>query len=541
MTDIFPPLDPLDPSEAKTMRVETARDPVSAMRRDAEEGLLPGTVVAGRYLLKGELGRGGMGIVYKAFDRKLERRVALKVLRKALLLDADHLERFEAEAKVTARLQHPAILPLYEVGLDEGRMFYTMKIVEGRCLVDLAEQGWREEALGTESPAERWSLNRALSVVGQVCRAVAYAHGHGVLHRDLKPGNVMVGRYGEVHVLDWGLAKVIGGPATAPIEVPTDGGHLDAPSDETVGPAEVATLRVLTNQGEIVGTPAYMAPEQATGQLLDARADVYALGGLLYTVLCGHLPHEGTTSEVMLRLSRGVLPPPPSHHRKEVPAALDALVLRAMAPDPAERIPSAEDLADALEGWLEGRRPLASVRAQDAEFVRAYRPSEFRRPSVTVDVALVHARAPAPEGPVPPLVFLQLRARPPYLGCWALPGAFVRMEEPLEEAARRVLKDEANVADPGVPLVQVGTFGDPERDPRTRVITVAYLALVADHEPRPDASAPAAEAQRTGWFAVTVDGDSVLLTDEAHPDEPVEAAFDHGHILAAVVRHLRRP
>jgi serine/threonine protein kinase len=533
VTDIFPALPPLDPSEANTMRVDTARDPVSAMRRDAEEGLAPGTVVAGRYLLKGELGRGGMGIVYKAFDRKLERRVALKVLRKALLLDGDHLERFEAEAKVTARLQHPAILPLYEVGHDDGRTFYTMKIVEGRCLVDLAEQGWREEALNTESAADRWSLARALSVVGQVCRAVAYAHGHGVLHRDLKPGNVMVGRYGEVHVLDWGLAKVIGLPATTPMEVPDEAGHFSAPADETIAPAEAATLRVLTNVGEIVGTPAYMAPEQATGQLLDARADVYALGGLLYTVLCGHLPHEGTTSEVMLRLSRGVLPPPPSAHRRDVPAALDALVLRAMAPDPALRIPSAEDLADALEGWLEGRTPLSSVRAQDAAFVRAYRPSEFRRPSVTVDVALVHARAAGP-----PLVFLQLRARPPYLGCWALPGSFLRMEEPLETAARRVLKDEANVGDPGVPLVQVGAFGDPERDPRTRVITVGYLALVAE---RPDAASPAAEATRTGWFAVTVDGDSVTLTDETHPDEPIEAAFDHGHVLAAVVRHLRRP
>jgi serine/threonine protein kinase/ADP-ribose pyrophosphatase YjhB (NUDIX family) len=540
VTDIFPPLPPLDPSEAKTMRVETARDPVSAMRRDAEEGLAPGTVVAGRYLLKGELGRGGMGIVYKAFDRKLERRVALKVLRKALLLDGDHLERFEAEAKVTARLQHPAILPVYEVGHDDGRTFYTMKIVEGRCLVDLAEQGWREEVPSTESPADRWSLARALSVVGQVCRAVAYAHGHGVLHRDLKPGNVMVGRYGEVHVLDWGLAKVVGGPATTPMEVPDEVEHFGSPADETMAPGEAATLRVLTNVGEIVGTPAYMAPEQATGQPLDARADVYALGGLLYTVLCGHLPHEGTTSEVMLRLSRGVLPPPPSAHRKEVPAALDALVLRAMAPDLAERFPSAEDLADALEGWLEGRSPMTAVRAQDAEFVRAYRPSEFRRPSVTVDVALVHARSVAGEG-APPLVFLQLRARPPYLGCWALPGSFLRMEEPLEEAARRVLTNEAGVADPGVPLVQVGAFGDPERDPRTRVVTVAYLALVADHEPRPDASTPAAEAQRTGWFAVTVDGDTVVLTDEAHPDEPIEAAFDHGRILAAVVRHLRRP
>ncbi|MCW8140518.1 MAG: protein kinase [Planctomycetota bacterium] len=471
-----------------------------------------------------ELGRGGMGIVYRAVDQTLGRQVALKTLQRHVAADPDLLGRFLEEARVTARLQHPAIMPVFEVGRDDARpdgplVYYTMRLVEGRTLAELAEEGWTRD----RHRPERLTLFRALEAFVQACRAVGYAHERGLVHRDLKPGNIMVGRFGEVHVLDWGLAKTSGW-APAPEDLP------ELPTAPPDGDGPPVSLRDLTRSGTIIGTPAYMAPEQATGEPLDARADVYGLGGTLYTLLTGKLPHEGTTSQVLWRVTWGIPPTLPSAAGDDVPSALDAICLRAMAPDRDARYPHGTALADAVDDFLEGR-PTTSTAPDDPLLLRRYRPSEHRRPSLTVDVVVLHA----PPG-APPRVLLHRRARPPYQGCWAIPGSFVRLEDDLETAARRTLWAETGIGSPDLVLAQVGAFGGPARDPRTRVVTVAYLAVVTEAQAPPVRNAEE-EADRAAWFEVELAGPhEVVLRGEGETPTP---AFDHEEVLAAALRRWR--
>jgi eukaryotic-like serine/threonine-protein kinase len=486
---------------------------------EAEPPLPPQTTLAGRYVVFDELGRGGMGIVYRARDRQLGRPVALKVLQRRLSDDADLRERFLEEARVTAQLQHPSIVPVFDVGsTDDGLIFYTMRLVEGRDMCTLAEEGWTLEPRGDS----RWTLFRALDAFVQVCRALGYAHDRGFVHRDIKPSNCMVGRWGEVHVLDWGLAKAVGwapaGPPPAPETIPR-------------GDEERAGTRVITRTGSVLGTPAYMAPEQAMGHPLDARADVYALGGVLYTLLCARLPHEGTTSQVMWKVTWGIPPAPPSGARPDVPAALDAICMRALSHARDERFASALAMADAVEDYLLGR-PTGPVRAEDAEFLRSYRPTEFRRPSVTVDLVIVHAPAGAT-----PRVLLHRRTRAPFRGRWALPGSFVRLEDDLEVAARRTLWNETGIGAPDLALQQVGAFGEPGRDPRTRVITIAWMCVLDTPAP-PPVTTPPEEGDDARWFRVIDTPDGVRLEDER--DALHEPAFDHGAILLAAMKGLPR-
>jgi eukaryotic-like serine/threonine-protein kinase len=205
--------------------------------------------VGGRYEILEPLARGGMGTVYRARDRELDRLVALKVLSATALDDEAAVSRLQQEARVLARLEHPGIVPVHDVGvLDDGRLFYVMKLVLGPRL--------------DEHAAER-PLAERLRLFTRICEPVAFAHARGVVHRDLKPENVMVGPFGEVLVLDWGVALL------------TDGRDVD-------------------ERLPVVGTPAYMAPEQARGERADARADVYALGGILHFLLTGAPPDSAS-------------------------------------------------------------------------------------------------------------------------------------------------------------------------------------------------------------------------------------------------------
>jgi serine/threonine-protein kinase len=310
-----------------------------------------GLPTAESYDLVGEIGRGGMGTVYRARDPVLGREVAVKVLSDRYPVGSSAARRFLDEARITAQLQHPGIPPVFEVGeLPDGRPYLAMRLIEGRTLDDLLETR-------ADPAADR---GRFVAIFEQVCQAVAYAHSRGVIHRDLKPANVMVGSFGEVQVMDWGLAKVLG--AADPEE------RADPPQPPP-GRA-VPYSDSLTEAGTILGTPAYMPPEQATGDvgLVDTRSDVFGLGAILCAVLTGQAPYTGDVDTVRLAATQGRLADA-LRRLADCGAEPDlvALARGCLAPDPGARPMDAGAVAVAVAGLRAG----AEARARRAELDRA--------------------------------------------------------------------------------------------------------------------------------------------------------------------------
>lgn len=297
--------------------------PISA-RWDASR--LP-LVDPGNYARTEEAGQGGIGMVWKVQDVRLGRTVALKELRES---GRGARERFLREALVTARLQHPSIVPVYEAGRwPTGEPFYAMKHVSGESLDHVIEK--------SKTMAQRLAL---LPHVLAVAEAVAYAHSEKILHRDLKPSNVLLGSFGETMVIDWGLAKDLNEAEMKRAD------HMASEASETKPSG-------LTLAGSVMGTPAYMPPEQALGLPVDERADVYALGAILYHVLSGRPPYSGANSkEILKHVLEG---PPPPLPQANVPPDLAALVNAAMARDPSKRYASAKEFADDLRRYQTGQ------------------------------------------------------------------------------------------------------------------------------------------------------------------------------------------
>jgi tetratricopeptide (TPR) repeat protein len=321
--------DDTEPASAANARVRPARP-----RGEGADYETLHVVDPEHYVLVREIARGGMGRIHVARDRRLGREVAVKeVLGDA----ATARRRFEREARITARLQHPSIVSVHEAGTwPSGEPFYAMKLVPGRSL---------EEAIGD---ARTWSERIALvPAVIAIADAMAYAHGHRVIHRDLKPRNVLVGEYGETVVIDWGLAKDLAAdPATSSFELVAS---LPGVSSETSsGPGE-------TTIGDVIGTPAYMPPEQADGSTVDERADVYAIGAILYHVLAARPPFAGSTKTELLAAVRRGIREPLAEAAPEVPSELAAIVERAMAGDAAARYGTARELAEDLRRFQTGQ------------------------------------------------------------------------------------------------------------------------------------------------------------------------------------------
>ena len=250
--------------------------------------------------------RGALGEVYVARDQQLHRIVALKRIKQAHSGDQDKRARFVVEAEITGRLEHPGIVPVYGLGrYDDGRPFYAMRFIRGDNLKAAIEQ-FHQQDEGRGPGARTLAVQKLLRRFLDVCNAIDYAHSRGVLHRDLKPGNIMLGKYGETLVVDWGLAKTVGrteaGPASATLD------------DHTLVPESGSDVRG-TELGARLGTPAYMSPEQAAGRIdeLGPASDVYSLGATLYCLLTGRAPFTDTEIlELLRKVERGDFPPPRS-------------------------------------------------------------------------------------------------------------------------------------------------------------------------------------------------------------------------------------
>ncbi|MFT3878078.1 MAG: serine/threonine-protein kinase [Gemmatales bacterium] len=296
--------------------------------RHSTSTLQPGSKL-GRYQLTGEHSRGSFGIVWKADDLALGRSVALKQLKDYLSNRAEYRHRFFAEAKITAQLQHPGIVPIHEIGgEDEGFPFYTMNMVGGETLAEAISKYHQSGKNPSVEQSVEWQrlMNAYLTVV----RTMAFAHARNILHRDLKPANIILGKYGETLILDWGLAKVIKGEE-----------GKDQPEAGTTVHSVAADA---TQPGSIIGTPAYMSPEQASGnpQAIRAPSDVYSLGVILYELLTGQRPLQGDSAAVVEQLVQAKPIVPPSQVRLGIPRQLEAICLKAVAHKPNDRYAHAD-------------------------------------------------------------------------------------------------------------------------------------------------------------------------------------------------------
>ncbi|MGE0432679.1 MAG: tetratricopeptide repeat protein [Planctomycetota bacterium] len=332
------------------------RKPPRTARIDIDHDPTPETPDA-RYEVRDEIGRGGIGVILRVWDKDVRRDVAMKVLQRDVQPGSPEFVRFIAEGQITGQLEHPNIVPVHEVG-DGSPAWFTMKLVNGESLRQRLRQ-LRDDVLAGDGD-RRFPLMQRLAVFRRVCDAIAFAHGRGVIHRDLKPDNVMVGEFGEVQVMDWGLARVLDdkpAPATAHRQRPTS---ASAPSRVTTRLDD--DNRDPTLDGDITGTPAYMPPEQANGEhhRVDQRSDIWSLGAILHEILVLAPPYAGqTVVAVLAKASEGKVQRLGARARKElgkhapaIPRELEAIALRCMEPEPRRRYQDVSQLARDIDAFI---------------------------------------------------------------------------------------------------------------------------------------------------------------------------------------------
>lgn len=450
----------------------------------------------GKYRRAATIGSGGMGMVIKAFDVDLRRWVAMKVVRQGAAHNKVHLSRFVEEAQVCGQLEHPNIPPVHELGLDhDGQVYFTMKLVKGRTLGEIA----RNLAEGDSAARREFTPIRIAQILQQAAMGVHYANVRGVIHRDLKPDNIMLGDYGEVLVVDWGLAKVMGEGPKAPV--------LDG--------AEVVTDRresgYVTLAGSVQGSPAYMAPEQARGDLeaIDARTDVFGLGAVLYNLLCYRPPYADPTLDKVLESARSGAPPPPAKLAPEgvvIPPDLEAICMKALSKHKKDRHADAGEFGRDLQSYIDGTRDRERKRSEALALVEegrkhiaSYRDLEEKREELKADVKRI-AQKIAPHDPVE-------QKKP----LWAAEQSVEHVQ--LEAADRfsdaKAVLDAAIQTDPGCPEAR-------------RALADLYWTRFEQAEAQRDAQDVAfyrrlVEANDDGHYASQLKGDGALSVT-ADPD-----------------------
>jgi len=370
-TQSSPPQTTADDSEQgivqladETIQAPAVATPASQQEKDANKSTMvwidnssgpgagadatPETLRERRFVDLGLLGVGGMGEVRRVFDRTLKRVLAVKVIRRELAGDSRIVSRFIAEAQATGQLQHPSIVPVHEVGrFADGRYYFTMREVRGQDLgkvINAYHKARREGPDSTDHGEQRWTLRRLVDAFLKVCEAVGYAHSRNVIHRDLKPENILVGEFGEVLVVDWGIAKVLN----------------SGKAEEDSGAASIITSRSQDDSkktmiGSVAGTPSYMPIEQAAGdrEAQGPHSDVYALGAILYEILGSKAPYAGRSGNAILRaLLEG--PPDPLPEDPSIPEALRQVCMRAMQRQSRDRYSTGRELSAVISSWLDG-------------------------------------------------------------------------------------------------------------------------------------------------------------------------------------------
>ena len=297
----------------------------------------PTNELAERLEVKGKFGQGGMSVIRKALDKNLLRTSAIKMIHPEMSLDVNTRRRMIEEAHITAQLDHPNILPVHELGvMSDGRLFFTMKAVEGKTLTEILQAQ-------DYSNRDEKELFEQLQYFIKTCDAVAFAHSHGVIHRDLKPDNIMIGDFGEVYLMDWGISR----PKSKP--------KIEEQEEEPTGRGKYR-YRSSTERGKYIGTPHYMSPEQATGEheATDERSDIFSLGAILYEILTKDPPYSGhNTLEVLVKAAERDMEPPQAVVSFNLPARLCRIAMKAMHKDPRRRFQSVLDLKREVINFLQ--------------------------------------------------------------------------------------------------------------------------------------------------------------------------------------------
>jgi len=312
----------------------------------------------GPYQIVAPLGEGGMAVVYKAYQPSMERYVALKVLPRQMAETAEFIERFKREAHLLAQLQHPHILPVFDYGQSEGYAYIVMPFVQSGTLADLLK-------------TRRMSLPEICRTMTQIGEALGYAHAHGMIHRDVKPSNVLIDESGNCLLTDFGLARMTEGTA-----------HL-------------------TSSGAVMGTPAYMSPEQGMGAKLDGRSDIYSLGIILYEMVTGQVPYSAETPIAVV--FKHIQNPLPSARKlvSDLPQDLEMVLLKSLAKDPADRYQSAEDFVRAIQMAIPAHTPAENPTSAALPTTKVAAPVRKPQPASSPTTPVPPVRRPVPSAPPP--------------------------------------------------------------------------------------------------------------------------------------------